>query len=356
MIRKTAGLLMGAALMLALGLAPAQAAFKSQYKLSIVVGPTTAWGMGAQKFADLVKEKTDGKINIKVYFSGALFAGKQTNEFELLRRGIADFALGSTINWSPQVKELNLFSLPFFFSGHAELDAVEQGKAGQQIFERLDKLGVVPLGWGENGFRQITNSKHPIAKPEDLSGLKIRVVGSKLFIDTYNALGGNPTGMPFSQALTALQQGVIDGQENPIVGVIVPYKLWQYGQKYLTIWNYVVDPLIIGVNKREWNGFPEDIRQAISEAAKEAARYQKALARVGMDNGEALAYLKSIDAVPEVTDPIAVLKENGVEITRLTPEQTKAFRDKVKPVVEKWTQTIGPDLVKTAEADKQSAH
>jgi len=351
--RRWTGALVGA-LALAVVSTPALA-FKHQYKLSVVVGPNTAWGMGAQRFANLVKKRTDGKINIKVYFSGALFAGKQTNEFVLLRQGVADFALASTINWSPQVKELNLFSLPFFFSGYKALDAVEAGQAGKQIFARLNSLGVKPLAWGENGFRQLTNSRHPIVKPADLSGLKIRVVGSKLFIDTFHALGANPTAMPFSEALTALQQGVVDGQENPVTGVIVPYKLWQYGQKYLTVWNYVVDPLIFAVNGGDWHSFPPAIQKAVAQSAEDAAKYQKALARVGLDNGKALAYLKAHNEAPKVTDPYQVLKSHGVQITRLNAEQLKAFKAKVQPVVAKWTKTIGPALVKTAEADEQQA-
>ncbi|GAB3679638.1 DctP family TRAP transporter solute-binding subunit [Salinisphaera aquimarina] len=346
--------LIAASLALTLVSAPALA-FKSQYKMSMVVGPNTAWGMGAQRFADLVKERTDGKINIKVYYSGALFAGKQTNEFTLLRQGVADFSLASTINWSPQVKELNLFSLPFFFPDHASLDAVVQGKAGDQIFARLDRLGVKPLAWGENGFRQLTNSRHEIAAPADLADLKIRVVGSKLFIDTFQALGANPTAMPYSEALTALQQGVVDGQENPVGGVIVPYKLWQYSQKYLTVWNYVVDPLIYAVNGREWKAFSPEIKKVLLQSAQDAARYQKALARVGLDDGAALAYLKEQHEAPDVTDPYGVLEKNGVTVTRLDADQLAAFKKKVAPVVDKWTDTIGADLVDTARTDQKQA-
>lgn len=157
-------------LVVILGWALAQ--FKSEYKLSVVVAPNTPWGMGAQRFADLVREKTEGKVNIKVYYSGQLFAGQQTNEFQLLRTGVADFAIGSTINWSPQVKELNLFNLPFFFPSYKELDAVEQGQAGRAIFQRLRQLGAEPLAWGENGYRQLTNSKRPVRTPRTLRGSK----------------------------------------------------------------------------------------------------------------------------------------------------------------------------------------
>ncbi len=330
-------------------------AFKSQYKLSMVVGPNTAWGMGAQRFADLVAERTDGQINIKVYYSGALFAGRQTNEFTLLRQGVADFSLASTINWSPQVAELNLFSLPFFFEDTAALDAVVHGKAGEKIFARLTQLGVQPLAWGENGYRQLTNSQRDIATPADMHDLKIRVVGSKLFIDTFQALGANPTAMPYSEALTALQQGVVDGQENPVAGVIVPYKLWQYGQTHLTVWNYVADPLIYAVNGRIWRGFPDEIKKAIHSSAQDAATYQKALARVGLDDGSALAYLKEHNETPDVTDPYGVLADNGVTITRLDDDQFAAFKEKVAPVIDQWTDTIGADLVDTARTDQKQA-
>jgi len=336
-----------------LGLALAQ--FKAEYKLSVVVGPNTAWGMGAQRFADLVREKTGGRVNIKVYYSGQLFAGQQTNEFQLVRTGVADFALASTINWSPQVKELNLFNLPFFFPSYKELDAVEEGQAGKAIFQRLRQLGVEPLAWGENGYRQLTNSKKPIRTPEDLQGLKIRVVGAPIFIDTFRALGANPTSMNWAEVLTALQQGVIDGQENPIVGVIIPYKLWELGQRYLTVWNYVIDPLILAASAQTWRTFPPEVQKAIQEAALEAARYQKALARAGMDDGSALKYLSSIGVKVEITDPLAYLRAQGVQVTVLSPLEVGRFRERVAGVVSRWASEIGGTLVVQAEADKKRA-
>ena len=125
--------------------------YKEEYKLSVVVGPKGAWGEGAQTVADLVKEKSGGKINIKCYFAGQLFAGKQTNEFLLLRQGVADFALASTINWSPQVVEMNLFALPFFFDDYKQVDAVKNQRvfyissalitrAGPRILDGLNAL------------------------------------------------------------------------------------------------------------------------------------------------------------------------------------------------------------------------
>lgn len=336
-----------------LGLASAQ--IKSEYKLSVVVAPNTAWGMGAQRFADLVKEKTGGKVNIKVYYSGQLFAGQQTNEFQLVRSGVADFALASTINWSPQVKELNLFNLPFFFPSYKELDAVEEGQAGKSLFQRLRQLGVEPLAWGENGYRQLTNSKRPVRTPEDLAGLKIRVVGAPIFIDTFRALGANPTSLNFSETLTALQQGVVDGQENPMVGVIIPYKLWDLGQRYLTIWNYVIDPVIFAASAQTWRTFPPEVQKAIQEAALEAARYEKALARAGTDDGSALKYLDTLGVKVEIPDPIAYLRSQGVQVAALTPLEVGRFRDRVAGVVQRWASEIGGTLVVQAEADKKRA-
>jgi tripartite ATP-independent transporter DctP family solute receptor len=319
----------------ALGMAATASAadYRPEYKMSIVVGPTTAWGMGGAKFAELVKERTGGKINIKVYYSGQLYAGKQTNEFMLIKQGVADFALGSTINWSTTVKELNLFSMPFLFPDYAALDAVENGPVGKKIFQALDEKGALALGWGENGFREITNSKRAISKPEDLDGLKIRVVGSPIFIDTFKALGANPVSMNWGEALTAFQSGTVDGQENPVTGIIIPYKLWTVN-KYCTFWRYTIDPLILVASKETWQSFDKKDQEILRKAALEAAAWQKAEARKGLINSTA--------AIDE-------LRKNGMDVTVLTADQTKAFKAKTKPVYDKWAQEIGADLVKATE-------
>ncbi|MGB6155944.1 MAG: TRAP transporter substrate-binding protein DctP, partial [Castellaniella sp.] len=180
--------LIGAAALAVTALAttlPAQAAdYKSEYKLSIVVGTNFPWGQGAVIWSDLVRERTNGRINIKVYPGTSLVQGDQTREFTAIRQGVIDMAIGSTINWSPQVKELNLFSLPFLMPDYPAIDALTQGKVGEQIFDTLSKKGVVPLAWGENGYRQLSNSVREVKAPEDIKGMKLRVVGSPLSIDT----------------------------------------------------------------------------------------------------------------------------------------------------------------------------
>jgi tripartite ATP-independent transporter DctP family solute receptor len=312
---------------------PATAQYKTEFKNSLVVGPTGPWGEAATKFADLLKERTQGRINVKNYFAGQLFAGKQTNEFLLLNQGVADFALGSTINWSPQTKELNLFALPFMFPSYRALDAVESGEPGQRLWKLIESKGVIPLAWGENGFRELTNGKRPVRKPEDLEGLKIRVVGSPIFIDTFRALGANPVNMNWGEAQTAFQQGTVDGQENPIVSVIMPSKLWTV-HKNITLWHYAIDPLILGMSKITWDSLTPPDREVVRKTAVEMMAWQKQGARAGLDG--------SLEAVE-------TLKKNGMEVVILSPTELAAFRARTRAVHDKWVNEVGADLVKSAE-------
>ena len=317
---------------------PAAAAgpYKDEYKLSTVLGEAFPWGWGAKRWAELVDEKTQGRIKIKVYPGASLVSGDQTKEFTALRQGVIDMAVGSTINWSPQVKELNLFALPFLMPDQRALEALTQGRVGKKLFDTLAERDVVPLAWGENGFREISNSKHPIHTPKDLVGLKIRVVGSPLFLATFNALGANPTQMSWADALPAMATGAVDGQENPLA-VFNAAKLHTVGQKYLTLWGYDADPLIFAVNKTVWNSWTPQDRQLVLEAAQQAAREEIARARAGI-TAEDDSLLKEIAA-------------NGVEIVHLTPAERDAFRQATAGVYKEWADKIGADLVKQAEED-----
>ena len=333
----------GAAAVLALGVGmwgqAEAAAYKAEYTNSLVVGPVGPWGEAATRFADLVRERSGGKINIKNYFAGQLFAGKQTNEFLLLRQGVADFAFASTINWSPQIKELNLFALPFFVGDYKSVDAVEHGEAGKRLFRLVEEKGGVPLCWGENGFRELTNSKRSVHKAEDLAGLKVRVVGSPIFVDTFKALGANPVSMNWAEAQTALQQGTVDGQENPIASIVIPFKLWQ-SQKYITLWKYAIDPLIVAISKQTWDAFDAKDQDLIRKAAREACDWQKKGARAGLADG---------------TEAVETLKKNGMEVTVPSAADLAAFKAKTKPVHDKWVTEVGADLVRLAEQDKAKA-
>ena len=314
--------------------APAAAQqYKPEFKNSLVVGPAGPWGEAAIKFADLLKERTQGRINVKNYFAGQLFAGKQTNEFTLLNQGVADFALGSTINWSPQVKELNLFAMPFMYPSYKALDAVQAGEPGKKLFKLIEEKGVIPLAWGENGFRQVTNSKRPIKSPADLEGLKIRVVGSPIFIDTFRALGANPVNMNWGEAQTAFQQGTVDGQENPVVSVITPFKLWTT-QKHITLWYYAIDPVILAISKITWDALTPADREIVRKTAEEVMAWEKKGARAGLEGSN---------------EAVENLKKNGMEVVTLSAKDLDAFRAKTRAVYDKWVTEVGPDLVKAAE-------
>ena len=315
--------------------AVAQAApYKAEYRMSLVVGTAFPWGKGGQIWADLVKERTQGRINIKLYPGVSLIQGDQTREFSALRQGVIDMAVGSTINWSPQVKSLNLFSLPFLMPDYAAIDALTQGEVGKQIFTNLDKAGVVPLAWGENGYRELTNSKRTVRTPEDIKGLKIRVVGSPLFLDTFAALGANPTQMSWADAQPAFASGAVDGQENPM-SIFTAAKLHNVGQKNVTMWGYVADPLVFVVNKDIWASWTPTDQKIVREAALEAGKQQILIARKGLNEpGQPL--LKDIAAM-------------GVTVTQLTAAERDAFVKATRPVYDKWKTQIGADLVTKAE-------
>ena len=184
--------------------------------------------------------------------------------------------------------------------------------------------------WGENGFRELSNSKLTIDEPADLDGLKIRVVGSPLFQDTFTALGANPTQMSWADAKPALTTGAVDGQENPL-SVFDVARIDQVGQKYLTRWHYMADPLVFAVSNSIWDQFSEEDQALLKQAAIDAGQWEIEKSR------------SEIDAT------LAAIKERGVEVTELTDEQRDAFMKATQSVYETWTPRIGEDLVKQAQ-------
>jgi len=309
--------------------------YRAEYRVSTVVGTAFPWGKGAQIWIDLVRERTQGRINMKLYPGVSLINGDQTREFSAIRQGVIDLAVGSTINWSPQVRELNLFSLPFLARDHAGLDALTQGEVGKRILQIVEKAGVVPLAWGENGFREVTNSKREIRTPADMKGLKFRVVGSPIFNDTFTALGANPTQMSWADAQPALASGAVEGQENPL-HIFTAAKLHTLAQKFVTLWDYVADPLIFVANRDVWNSWTPADRDIVRATALEAGKQEIAIARKGL-SGNDMSMIKEVEAL-------------GVKVTQLTDAEKQAFEKAIRPVYDKWTRQIGTDLVKRAEA------
>ena len=329
-IRPLLSVLLAAALTL-----PAMAQdYKFEYKVSTVVPAPFPWGIAAERWAELVAERSDGRINMKIYPGAQLVAGDQTREFTAMRRGVIDMSVGSTINWSPQIQELNLFSLPFLMPDYAAIDALTQGPVGERLFEIIRENGVVPLAWAENGFREVTNSQRPIRTPEDMAGLKMRVVGSPLFNDTFTALGANPTQMSWADAKPALTTGAVDGQENPL-SVYTVVKMHEIGQDNVTLWHYVADPLIFAVNQQVWDNFTDEDKEIVRQAAIDAGAHGIEVARSGM-MGDDNSVVEEIEGY-------------GVQVVDLTDEERQSFIDATRGVYNDWAERIGSDLVKMAE-------
>ncbi len=337
------------------------APFKPEYKMSTNISEITPPGKAVAYFAEQVKKRTDGKVNIKIYWNGQLFAGKASNEFMLMRNGVGDFSISTFMNWAPQFPAGNIFLLPWFVSSepnkYKALDAIENGKTGTELKSRLSKMGLEVLGWGEQGARELTNNVRPITSPDDLKDLKVRVVGSPLLLDVFKAMGANPVNINWNETVTSLQQNVVDGHENPY-SYIISYKVYEF-QKYVTEWSYWIDPLIYVANQKVWNSFPEDIQKIIRECAVEAGKYNQCLSRLNLDDGTSERWLKSKGLMPAdnsggAIDPRAYLREHGTKLNVLTPDQIKKFRGVVESVYAKWSPIIGEDLIKLAKEDMAS--
>ena len=319
-----------------LGLAPAMAQdnYKDEYRVSTVVPAPFPWGLAAERWAELTAERTEGRINMKIYPGVQLVQGDQTREFTALRQGVIDMAVGSTINWSPQITELNIFSLPFLMPDYAALDALTQGPVGEKLFEIIEQKGAVPLAWAENGFREVTNSKHPIRTPADMQGLKLRVVGSPIFNDMFSAMGANPTQMSWADAQPALTTGAVDGQENPLT-IFTVLKMHELGQTNVTQWGYVADPLIFAVNPAVWESFTPEDQEIVRQSAVDAGAYGIEVARKGLTDGD--------------TSLVEEIKGYGVDVITLTDDERQQFVDATRDVYDAWKEKIGADLVDQAE-------
>ena len=313
-----------------------QGQYRAEYKLSVVGNRPIPFAEGAFQWAELVTERSGGRINVKVYPGSQLVGGDQTRELVAMRQGIIDMAVFSTINISPQVREMNLFSLPFLLRDHRGFDAIINGEVGQDLFRVLATRDVVPVAWGENGFRELSNSKHVVRKPEDLRGMKIRFAAGAIFSEIFTGLGANPLQMSFADLQPALSTGAVDGQENP-VNLFLAFRMDTLAQKYLTIWNYVADAGIFVVSKQVMESFAPADRDLVIACAREAALKQIADTRKGTGiGGDRSAFEECA--------------RRGVEVTELTPDEKTAFATATRPVFDKWAQTVGVPLVQKAQA------
>lgn len=257
---------------LVLGLAAAANAADFVFKLGHIADPENPYAKGAEKFAQLVKEKTGGKVEIQVFPSSQL--GNQRDLVEGTQFGTIDFTMTSTAVLGNFLPQIAVFDLPFIFRdvqhAYKALDTV-----GMEIAQKLQ--GMKLLAYYENGVRHMTNSKRPIRKPEDMKGLKIRVMEQPIYIEMIKALGGNPTPMAFGELFTALQQGVVDGQENPAAHIYTA-RFFEV-QKYisLTAHTYSAEPMLVSL--AAWNKLPKDLQEKVQAAANESKDWQRDLCR-----------------------------------------------------------------------------
>lgn len=341
----------GAWIMVWIVLQPAFAqAFKKEYKLQVNVGPSYYWSMGAARFARGVEEKTKGQIHIKPYYGSALLQGAQLKSAQMVAKGVIDCAFESTINISPVIPQADIFHLPFFINTFENLDKMKTGQSGKMVFQAMEQIGLMPLAWGENGFRQVTNSKKPLTRPEDFKGLRIRIAGNALSMDAFRMLGADPVSMNWGDAQTAFQQGVVEGQENP-VGILIPVQIWQY-HPHVTLWNYMVDPLVIYWNQKQWKAFPPDIQKAIKEAAEEAGQFEIALCRAGLDGEKSINILKDeFQYDMAIPNPVQYMEDKGMTVRFLSKEEIQAFAEATSRVIDQWAEKIGPELIRQARMD-----
>jgi len=270
---------------LALPVTPASA--QTTLKMNISVSQNSHYGVAVDAFAREVEARTGGRYKVQNFYSGAL--GAERESIEALQVGTLDLTMTSTGPVPNFVPEVAILDIPFLMRDYAHARAVLDGPIGQDMLGKFPAKGIVALAWGENGFRHMTNSKRPVNAPDDLKGLKMRTMENPVHIQAYKQFGIIPTPMAFTEVFTALQQGTVDGQENPL-SVISAAKFEQV-QKYMTLTGHVYSPALILTSKAVWDKLSAPDKDAFMAAAKEAVKANRA--RIDDDERRAVADLRS---------------------------------------------------------------
>ena len=255
----------------------ASAQYKATMKLASVTPPDHFYNVGARKFADLIKERTNGRIEIKNYPAGQL--GKGEREItEAIQQGAVELLITSTGPMGGFSPSINILDFPFLFRDFKHVDLVMDGPVGRKLLNDFEKANITALAFWENGFRHLTNNKRSIKKVEDGKGLKIRTMENKVHLAAWKAAGLNPTPMSWGEVFTALQQGVIDGQENPIA-IIASNKLWDAGQKHFSFTAHVYSPAPLLMTKTKFDAMPKQDQDLFLKTALEVAQFQRKINR-----------------------------------------------------------------------------
>ena len=310
----------------AVGLVQAQVNERT-FRIAINGAPGHPAVVGAEKWAEFISQKSGGKMTLKVFPSTL---GGDVQVLSSVQGGTIDFAsMNSGILQGIQ-KEFAIFDFPFMFDSGPEADKVLDGSFGKKLADLLPAKNLYNLAYWELGFRNITNGKRPIAKLADLEGIKLRVIQAPIYIDTFTALGVNPVPMSFSELYPALEQKVIDGQENPF-SVIETSKFYEV-QKYLTISNHMYNPQSVIASKKKWDALTKDEQEILRSTLVDATLWQRQNARAMA--GKSLENLKKT-----------------MEVSELPPAEISKIREKLKPVIDKYSANVGPELVKELQAE-----
>lgn len=306
----------------------ASAADKIVIHFSHVVAPDTPKGKGADKFAELAAKYTNGRVEVQVFPNSQLYKDKE--ELEALQLGAVEMLAPSLAKFGPLgIKQFEAFDLPFLFPDYDALHKVTQGPVGKEMLGLLESKGIEGLAYWDNGFK-IMSANSPLHKPDDFLGLKMRIQSSKVLEAEMNALGAVPLVMAFSEVYQGLQTGVVDGTENPPSNMYTQ-KMHEV-QKYATISNHGYLGYAVIVNKKFWDGLPEDIRGELDKAMAEATDYANGIAKD--ENDKALAAMKAAGTT---------------EFSDLTPDERKAWVKALLPVRAQMADRIGADTIKKIE-------
>jgi tripartite ATP-independent transporter DctP family solute receptor len=289
--------------------------------------------MGMEKFKEVVEAKSGGKIKVNLFPGGTL--GSDQANVSALQGGTLEMVSMNSGILANLVKPFAIFDFPFMFNNSAEADAVVDGPFGQKMHAKLEEKGLVGLGYYELGFRNITNSKRPITKVEDIAGLKLRVIPNPINVDWVKALDANPTPLPWPEVYAALEQKAVDGQENP-VATIWGAKLHEV-QKYMTLTNHQYNPQSVVISKKFWDTLSADEKKIIGEAVAESTKFQRAQARAS------------------VASTVENLKKAGMTVSELAPGEQVKLVEKMKPVITKHAGAVGEATVSELLAELAKA-
>ncbi|MBS1230374.1 MAG: C4-dicarboxylate transporter [Proteobacteria bacterium] len=289
-------------------------------------------GQAMVRFAAEVDKATGGQVKIKVFANSLL--GSEEKMLQAVQSGTQEFYLGSLVPFSVRKKELQIFDFPFLFADDGEVAKVLDGPVGQKLLDSLGDTGATGLTWAGGAFRNVANGKRAINKFEDLKGLKIRVMQSPVAIESFKAMGINATPMAYAEVFTALEIGALDGLEHPPVDMF-QNKIYEV-QKYLAITHHVYTPVALVVSSKWFATLSADQQAAVRKAAVIARDFERA------------------EEIRQDKDAVSQLKAKGMTVTELAPAELEKMRAAVKPVIEKFSGTIGADFVKNfyAEVEK----